>query len=38
MLLVLALVPLNVGKLRDRQNLHEQKKNVTHVLIIEWTS
>lgn len=32
MQLVLALVSLNAGKLRDGQNLHEKKKNVAPVL------
>lgn len=40
MQLVLALVSLNAGKLRDGQNLHEKKKKKTWRLsyIIEWTS
>lgn len=39
MQLVLALVSLNAGKLRDKQNLHEKKKKTWRLsYIIEWTS
>lgn len=38
MQLVLALVSLNAGKLRDGQNLHEKKKTWRLSYIIEWTS